>query len=212
MADDSFTATSSTDERPAEGGTPQERWLPDENVLDADLPDDVQMALGRFLGTDPVETLGEWAATVRTHVGGGSITVDELCLTDRETAHSGRVDGETYHFACFYDAVIMAAVTDRPVDVRTRSPGGTVIEARAVGTDELRVSPREAAFSFGIDRRVEPPSSDGPSLEASYAAICPYVRAFPTREAYERWAATVPAATVATPLVGATELAAALVE
>ncbi|AUX07828.1 alkylmercury lyase [Halalkaliarchaeum desulfuricum] len=113
--------------------------------------------------------------------------------------------------ACFYDAVILAALSDREVDIRTESPDGTVIEARAVGSDQLTVTPGGAVFSFGIDEGVNPPPDGGPTLEQGYAAICPYVKAFPSREAYRRWAETVPAATVAMPLSGATELAGELV-
>lgn len=202
---------------PEKGSTEPDRatahWITGADVLEARLPDELQSSLGRFLGVERVETLGEWAGAVRDHAGGGSITVDELCLSDAETAHWGTVDGDRYYFACFYDAVILAALSDRPVDVRTESPGGTVVEARVVGTEELTVTPDEAVFSFGIDDGVEPPADgDGPSLERGYAAICPYVRAFPTPTAYEEWATRVPAATVALSLAGATELASELVD
>jgi hypothetical protein len=158
-----------------------------------------------------VETLGEWATELRRRVGsGGSIDVEELCLTDERTGHWGTVDGERYDFACFYDAVILAALADRPVDIRTESPGGTVVEARAAGSDELTVTPEGAVFSFGIEETVAPPSGDGPTLERGYAAVCPYVRAFPDADTYDGWAERVPAATVAMPLAGATDLAAEL--
>ena len=182
------------------------------SVLDAELPPELRTTLGRFVGLESVDTLDEWAAIVRQHVPGNAISFDELCVTDEETAHRGTVDGTSYHFACFYDAVILAALTDRPVDIRTASPIGSVIEARAIGTDGLSVTPETAVFSFGIEADVEPPSDDGPRLERGYAAICPYVRAFPSRDDYERWAETVPAATIAMPLSGATELAAKLVD
>lgn len=199
-------------ERNAEAEAASNRWNPDPSALEAELPPELQADLGRFLGRESVETVGEWADGVRAHVGGGSITIDELCLADDETEHWGAVDGERYYFACFYDAVILAPLTEQPVDIRTKSPGGAVVEARAVGTDELTVEPATAAFSFGIDDAVASPSdADGPSLERGYAAICPYVRAFPSRDAYDLWARSVPASTVAMPLAGATDLAAALV-
>lgn len=211
MSEDPCPCCDGTDRLNTENETSTTRRITDASALDAELPRELGSALGRFLGTGSVETLREWALEVRTRTGGGSITIDELCLTDGETDHWGRVDGERYGFACFYDAVILAALSDRPVDIRTRSPVGTVIEARAVGTDELTVRPEEAVFSFGIDETVEPPSEDGPTLERGYAAICPYVEAFPTPAAYEEWARDVPAATVAMPLAGATDLAAELV-
>lgn len=179
--------------------------------LDTELPRELRLALGRFLGADSVDTLGEWATEVRQQISGGSISIDELCLTDGATEHWGSVEGERYHFACFYDAVILAALSDRPADVRTKSPDGTVIQARVVGSTGLTVTPEETVFSFGIGEAVEPPSDDGPTLERGYAALCPYVKAFPDPDAYERWAEHVPAATIAMPLAGATGLAAELV-
>lgn len=180
-----------------------------DDVLDADLPPDLGSALGRFLGSHPVETLAEWVDAVRHHTGGGPVDVGDLCLTDERTPHWGTVDGERHHFACFYDAVILAAISDRPVDVRTVSPGGEVIDARAAGGTGLAVTPDDAVFSFGIGTDGSLPSAE-PTLERAYALVCPYVRAFPRAEAYERWAERVPAATVAAPLAGATEVAAAL--
>ena len=91
------------------------------------------------------------------------------------------------------------------------SPGGTVVEARAVGSDELSVTPEEAVFSLGISTNAHEKSGGNPTLQDVYAAICPYVKAFPDRGAYEQWADTVPAATVAMPLAGATDVAGALV-
>lgn len=188
------------------------RSLAEAPALEASLPDDVQTLLGRLLGEDPIETLGAWATEVRRRTGGGPIAVEDLCRTDAETPHRGQIGDDTYYFRCFYDAVILAALVDEPVDVRTQSPDGAVVEATATGTGHLRVAPAEAVFSFGIDEAVDPPTDDGPSRAAVYAAVCPYVRAFPDPAAYRRWAHRVPAATVALPPQGATDLAAGLVE
>ena len=189
-----------------------DRWLREESVLDAALPDDVARLLGRLVGDDPVETLGAWVAEVRHHTGGGSIAVDDLCHTDVDSPHRGELDGETYGFRCFYDAVVLAALADEPVDIRTESPGGVEIDATAAGTDDLRVAPPDAVFSFGIDAAVEPPDDGTPSASDVYEAVCPYVQAFPDAAAYESWAESVEAATVAIPLGGTTAVAAALVE
>lgn len=195
------------------GGEPTgARWLTDTPVLEAELPEDVQRQLGRLLGGAPVETLGEWVGAVRRHTGGGPISNEQLCHVSRETPHWGELGGTRYHFRCFFDAVILSALVDEPVDVRTESPDGAVVLAEAVGTDALDVSPETAVFSFGVDEAVTPPDSDGPSAVDVYAAVCPYVRAFPHPDAYHRWAAAVPAATVAMPLSGGTDVAAALVE
>jgi hypothetical protein len=178
--------------------------------LDQQLPDDLRTALGRFVGVDSVDTLAEWSEQIRRQTGGGSIDVEQLCHTDEETDHWGAMDGERYHFQCFYDAVILAALEDTPVDVHTVSPDGAVIEAHAVGGEELSVTPETAVFSLGIALDAHEWSGGAPTLQDSYAAICPYVKAFPDRDAYETWANGVPAATVATPLSGATAFARAL--
>ena len=212
MTENSCHCCGSVTEHTAMDNSETEQWQGGDSVLTTELPADLSSALGRFLGTESVETLGGWVAAVRYHIDGASVTIDELCVTDGETDHWGIVDGEKYHFACFYDAVILAAVVESPVDIRTKSPDGTVIEARAVGTDKLTVNPGEAVFSFGIDKDISQPSEDGPSLEDGYAALCPYVNAFSNREAYERWADSVHAATISMPLEGATELAAVLVK
>lgn len=212
MAEDSCPCCGHIGEHDAANGSSTEQWRIDDSVLTTELPEELGLALGRFLGIESVDTLGGWVAAVRHHVDGTAITIDDLCVTDDETEHWGVVDGEKYHFACFYDAVILAALVDGPVNIRTASPDGAVIEAHAVGTDELTVHPDEAVFSFGINKDVSSPSKGGPNLTDGYAAICPYVKAFPNREAYDRWEPSVHAATVEMPLLGATDLAAALVE
>lgn len=194
------------------GETTGPRWLTETPALEADLPDDVQRLLGRLLGEASVETLGEWIGAVRRHTGGGPISTEQLCHSGTRTPHWGELRGTRYHFSCFYDAVILSALVDEPVDVRTESPDGAVVVAEAIGTDALDVSPETAVFSFGVDEAVAPPEEDGPSEVDVYAAVCPYVRAFPHPDAYLRWADDVPAATVAMSLPGATDVAAALTE
>ncbi|WP_226004721.1 organomercurial lyase [Natrinema salinisoli] len=211
MTDNPCPRDSPADDREHDLEPMSDRWIPESQPLEAPLPDDVRAALGRLLGGGSVETLDEWVTAVRRRTGGGPITVDDLCHAGEETAHWGEIEGERYHFRCFYDAVILSALTETPVTIRTESPDGMVIEARSVGTAELTVSPDEAVFSFGVDETVAPPADGEPSRADIYAAVCPSVRAFPDLEAYERWAATVPVATVAMPLAGATDLAAELV-
>lgn len=188
-----------------------ERLLTGPDALSAALPSELGATLGRLLGEEPVETLDAWISSVRRHTDGGSITVDDLCHDSDETDHWGDVYGDRYYFTCFYDAVILAALTDEPVDIRTESPRGAVIEARAVGTTRLEVTPDEAVFSFGIADAVTPPDGD-PTHADVYGAVCPYVRAFPSLDAYGRWAQSAPPTTVAMPLTDATEVAAALVK
>ena len=170
-----------------------DRWLA-ESPVDATLPDDLQRVLGRFLGVAPVKTLGAFATALGQQAG-GSLGVEDLCHADEPTGHRGVTDEATYHFRCFYDAVVLAALVDAPVDIRTETPDGAVVEARAA-EGEITATPATAVVSFGIARDVAPPGEDGPRLDAAYRNICPFVRAFPDREQYAAWATTVPAATV----------------
>lgn len=190
-----------------DGGSPH--WEPDGVGLAEPLPLEIQSALGEFVGRDSVATLGEWVEEVRRQTGGGSMDLEALCHSGESTGHWGEMDGERYYFVCFYDAVIMAAIADEPVDIHTESPNGAVIEAHSLGGNGLSVRPESAVFSFGIRTDVVT-GDDGPTLQDGYQAVCPYVKAFPNRDAYEEWAETVDAATVAMPLVGATEIASAL--
>ncbi|MFB6253974.1 MAG: organomercurial lyase [Halobacteriaceae archaeon] len=188
------------------------RLISSSPVLEEELPDDLQQSLGRILNEEPVETLDDWTTRIRRLTSGESIQIDDLCHSGEQTGHWGEMGDETYHFLCFYDAIILSALADQPVDIRTESPNGTVIRAHAMGTTDLSVNPDTAVFSFGIDDTVEPPTDDGPSARDIYAAVCPYVRAFPDPEAYKMWARDVSASTVAMPLTDATDIASSLIE
>lgn len=209
---DATDACCGGDAQKTNDGRSDAHWLDGPDPLAQPLPGDLQSALERFLGRDSIESLVEWASEIRQHTGGGSISADDLCHTDEETSHWGDVGDERFHFRCFYDAVILAALEDRAVDVHTVSPDGAVVEARAVGTEELVVTPETAVFSLGIAVDAHERSGGAPTLQDSYAAVCPYVKAFPGRDAYKAWADEVPAATAATPLSGATAFARALTD
>ncbi|WP_336326004.1 organomercurial lyase [Halovenus sp. HT40] len=187
------------------------RNLTAENPLQAELPAEMSATLGQFLGRESVTTFDEWAAEIRQTVG-GSIAVEDLCSTEERTAHWAVRDGERQYFLCFYDAVILAALSEQSVEIHTKSPGGTVIEARAVGTDTLEVTPKEAVFSLGVEENAANLVDGNPTLEDAYGAVCPYVKAFPNADSYREWAEAVPAATIGLELDGATEFAAALLE
>ena len=173
--------------------------------LDEPLSENLQSALSGFAGVS-ITSLADWADHVREHTG-GAIGVEDLCHTDAPSPHQGIVGDDTYHFVCFYDAAILAGLMTTPVDIRTESPDGAVIEARATG-DDLVVDPETAVFSFGVDPTMQP---DDPTPGDVYAAICPYIKAFPDRTAYEDWADSIDVPTVALPLAGATNLAERLV-
>lgn len=210
MTGESCACCDGTVERSDETGRTA-NWIRTEtSVLDADLPEALRSTFSRFLG-QRVETVGDWVDALQRIVD-GSVAVEDLCLSKSETDHVGITDDETYYFACFYDAIILAAMTEEPVEIHTESPDGTAIELHASDDGELTATPETAVFSFGIDETVDPPVGETPTLERGYAAICPYVKAFPTPEAYEQWAETVAAPTVAMSPADATELAAALAE
>lgn len=196
-------STGTATEQRTETTTGGDRWI--EAPTDP-LPGDLQRAMGEFLGDARVETLADVAAAIREATGGGSFDVADLCHADEPTGHRGTVDGETYEFQCFYDAVVLAEVADQRADVRTEAPDGTVVEARADGDGGLEPTPGDAVMSFGVAHDADA-GEDGPTLATAYGAICPYVKAFPDRAAYERWAAEVPAATVGLPLADATTVA-----
>jgi alkylmercury lyase len=183
-----------------------------ERPLERPLPAGLREQLETLLADSSVETLGGWVEEVRARTGGGPIDVEDLCHADDETSHYGVTPDETRHFQCFFDAVLLTGLLDDPVDVHTVSPGGTEIELAAVETDAMTVRPESAVFSFGIsDSLVVSPARE-PTHQDVYAAICPYVRAFPTASAYREWAAEAAAQTVALPLTDARGLAARFVE
>ena len=197
---------------PKDDGEPAvDRWIGDPSVMETPLPDDVRTAMERFFGDASITTLEDWVAELRRRTGGGSIGTEDLCHADGETDHWGELDGTRYDFQCFYDAVALAELTAAPVDIHTTSPDGTDIEARATGDGDLLTTPSTAVVSFGV--ATDESFGDGePTLEDAYAAICPSVRAFPTRNAYEQWATRTSAATIGMPLSAATAVATGLIE
>ncbi|MEY7848639.1 organomercurial lyase [Natrarchaeobius sp. A-rgal3] len=180
-------------------------WIDGDDVADAPLPDDLCAVLGRFVDDDSIETIADYVAAFRRRTD-GPLEATDLCHVDEHTGHWGVVDGEKYDFRCVFDAVILARLVEDEATIHTEAPDGTSVVARVSETGELTAMPAEATVSFGIDGAVDPlPAGEGGLAEA-YGAVCPYVRAFSNREAYEAWAQTVPAATVGTSLAGATVL------
>ena len=201
------------DGRDQGGGTNESGvWRPKSSILTAELPEELQVGLGRLLGRERVRSIDAWIDDITERTGVAPISIDDLCLVEERTEHWGTKDGERYYFRCFYDAVILAAMTDESVDIRTKSPEGTIVGASAVGSEQLSVSPPDAVFSFGVERGIDLHGSDRPTHQDIYEAHCPYVKAFPDRDSYEQWAETVSASTIATTLDGATEIAAKITD
>lgn len=191
-----------------ENRTDDDRWLGGTDVLDADLPAAFRAEMSGFLDRE-VTTLDEWVGALRD-ANGGAIDAEMLCHADDETPHRATLDGETYHFQCFYDAVALARLRDGAVEIRTESPSGEVIEATSNGHG-IDPTPSTAVVSFGIERGAAT-ADDEPTIAETYGAICPYVKAFPDREAYASWADTVEAETVAMPLAEGVPVAGRLVD
>lgn len=181
------------------------------SVLDVELHDELQTALEQFLNGSTITTLNDWVAEIRNRTGGGGIAIDDLCHESDETDHWGEIDGERYHFTCFFDAVVLASFTDDRVAIRTESPSGTEIEATITEDGDLTVEPPETLVSFGVVTTPEALPDGEPTPEDVYACVCPVVKAFPSPQAYDRWAPSVPATTVAIPLDEGTAIADALV-
>ncbi len=195
-------------ENRTENETDTERWLGGTDVLDADVPAAFRAEMSGFLDRE-LTTLGEWVEALRD-ANDGAIDAEMLCHADAETRHRATLDGETYHFQCFYDAVALARLRDGAVEIRTESPSGEVVEATSDGHG-VDPTPSTAVVSFGIERGAST-ADDEPRIAETYGAICPYVKAFPDREAYASWADTVGAETVAMPLAEGVPVASRLVD
>jgi alkylmercury lyase len=189
--------------------TTDDRWLAGRSPLSGSLPDDLATAVSEFYGVGQVTTLAGFVDASRA-VAGGDITVEQLCHADGETPHRATAGTDTYHFECFYDGIALAHLRSEPADVRAESPSGATIEIEVSGDGTVDVTPDGAVMSFGI--APDAALDRDPTPEDVYGAVCPWVRAFPSRDAYEGWAAATDAPTVGLPLAAGTPVAAALTE
>lgn len=204
------TDTATVETTPEEPSTTERdaRWIDERSVLTGALPADLSAAASEFYGAGPVETLGDFADVTRA-AAGGTIDVADLCHVDGGTPHRATTEHETYHFQCFYDGIALARLQSETVDLRTESPSGTPIEMHVAADGSVDVTPADAVMSFGI--APDAAAVDGtPSTEQVYGSVCPWVKAFPSRDAYEDWAAATDAPTVGLPLAAGGPVAAAL--
>ncbi|WP_390207292.1 organomercurial lyase [Halocatena marina] len=209
-----------------------DHWLA-ERIRETPLPQEVATEMGRALGTESVETLDEFVSIARDATGGGALAVDDLCHVSETTPHRATTKQKTYHFRCFFDAVVLAHLVDERVEIRTESPAGKQIEARATPDGGIDTTPPNAVMSFGVavDTTADDSANgsetdwernnkggcdsgcsgdDGPTRVE--ATMCPYVNAFATREAYERWDRKTNAATVGLSLAAGVSIATALAD
>lgn len=210
MSDESCDCGTAAVEQATDATAGPDRWVDERPVETARLPDDVARVMSEFYPTESVETFEEFVAASRATAGGGSLSVADLCHVDGETPHVARADGETYRFRCFFDGVALAYLVDEAVEIRTESPGGSAVELRVTPDGTVDTTPADAAMSFGIATGAADVTD--PAVDDVYEGVCAYVKAFPSREAYQAWAAAVDGATVGLPLADALPIAAALAE
>jgi len=187
------------------------RWFGNSEPMQATLPNELRETVEGFLGTTGLETLAVMVDALRRQTGTGSLDTGDLCYASTETEHWGVVDGETHHFQCFYDALVLAEIVESSVEIRTKSPEGTVVRAGRTESGEMTTEPSDAVMSFGIDQATPRHSSEGPAVEQLYAVICPYVKAFPSWVAYDDWSESTDGVTVGMPLADGTCIARRLV-
>ncbi|NHN46074.1 alkylmercury lyase [Halostella sp. JP-L12] len=217
------TEKGTTPERSTDGGLDadrDERGQPrgesadadDGPVVDRPVPDDVGRALGDLFGTAPPTTFGDWVEGIHDALDEEEWwppRVRDLCH-DADGKHLARTPTQSYRFTCVLDAFVVHALVDEPVTVESAVPGGGEVTAR-VTADGVAADPPSAVLSFGVAADPENPDDRSPAV--AYGQTCPYVHAFPTREAYESWDESTPeGVTTALPLSAARELAVALVE
>lgn len=208
MSSETCGCGGSSDERTRDE-TAADRWIDARPVTEGGLPADAARLLGRLYGADAVETVGDFVATTRAGAG-GAISVDQLCHVDDDASHVARAADETYRFRCFFDGVALSFLVDEPVEIATETPAGKPVDVRTTPDGEVESTPDGAVVSFGVGRDVAAPGDEGTEPADVYEAVCPYVKAFRSREAYEGWAAAVDAATFAMPLSAGLPIARAL--
>ena len=177
------------------------------------VPDAMGEAIRRVLGlAEAPSTLGDWIdALARVAERDGiALDADALCTTE-ESPHRATVDGESQHYACVQDPLVLPFLLDGagPVTVQTESPESGDRITLTVTADRIETEPRGVVLSFGVDADLEGP--DGRASPAlAYRSFCPYGHAFVTRDEYERWADGVDAHTMAVPAAEVLEWARAI--
>lgn len=181
------------------GGQSASGWIGDTSVQTAPLPRPVAHEMERFLTTE-VDHFGDVLQGVRSAVGTNGLAVEDLCHVEDSSDHTAETGTETFNFRCFYDGIVLATLVDSPVEVHTVTPGNKEVHLATRDGSELAVEPSDAVMSFGVASDQPVPADEVPGPRDAYEAICPYVKAFEDRAAYERWAETAPAATVGLPM------------
>lgn len=141
-----------------------------------------------------------------------SLGLEDMCTTE-ESRHVAQIGGETQHFHCVLDTLLLPFLLpeESPVAVRSRSPiSDEVVELR-VSRETIDATPPDAVMSFGVAYGLEVPDPNDIEPELAYQSICPYINAFASRTEYDQWAsATHEASTMVLSFQEGLELARAL--
>jgi alkylmercury lyase len=150
------------------------------------IPQELSESVQRVVGMTPRRhgTLGELGKDVAVQRG---VRRPENLISERQTRHEVRVNGEILYTYCFVDALMLPFVVQgERFEVRSESPIGIGGEVTALVTkNSVEASPEDAIISFGAVR-----AGDGP-VEAT---LCPFLNAFPSPRDYEIWVAKTPQA------------------
>lgn len=174
------------------------------------LGDQLQFALGL---DEPPKTFGDWvnALTFLADRDDIDVDMDMLCTID-DSPHRATFNGQTQHYQCFQDPIIVPFLSDDvdTVEIETESPvSGEPIELRMTET-EIEATPPDVVMSFGVAADVEAPPGDVASPILAYSLFCPYGNVFLSQDEYETWAAEVDAITMPTTMEDALELVRAI--
>lgn len=204
---------------PRDDSDEENRMKEDQSTAPADQPippslaDSIQSA---FDEEERPSTLDDWVTVITRLLDEADISVgvEELC-TASESRHVAGIDGTDRHFHCVLDTLVLPFLRPEasPLAVRSRSPDGDDMIELTVSPETIEVTPAEAVMSFGHADGLDVPDPDDIDPALAYRSICPYINAFPTRAAYERWAEETPdAATMAISFPQGLELARALAD
>ncbi|AGN02405.1 alkylmercury lyase [Salinarchaeum sp. Harcht-Bsk1] len=139
-----------------------------------------------------------------------SISTDDLCDTEA-SPHTATLDGETTHYVCVQDPIVVGLLADDPVTVESTPPtSDETVTIEFDGDGVTAVEPEGSLLSFGIAADVQAPPEITP--EAMYGLVCPYGHAFPDDASYDEWAGETDAVTDVLSVSAGVSAMAALVE